>query len=243
MMVLVKVRCQLFSLILTSSLIYLADGQQQPYLRNTRTRLINRRFGAADLDWDSKKVQVLPPVTKNPTFSAAIIPKVLRNKPPSVHVNYYPEKSTTPKPRYSTPPRNYFPDDVYASAESRPNTVDFAIQPSLNRRNEEKISLNTEYFIKKSDEKKTSSSSTTTTERSSTTRKKRRLYTTRRPPASRIPVLVRKVAKRPKKPTRKNDLCKNLLECEDQDQKPDDLLLRTKNVTTGSTTEQNSVVS
>ena len=219
-----------------------------------------------EIQWDSQKVlqKVLPPVKRNP----ALIPPDLRNKPPKVHVNYYPDTTTsteaiptptrlyytppprknpqppkkiTPPPRKITkitpPPRrkitpsppkkitttfrksSYFPKfPEYFPAESRPNTVDFA-RPSYNRRNDEQISLNTEYFIKKTDILKT------TTQKSilapsggQTTRRKRRLTTLR--PSSRIPVLVKKIAKRPilksgnDKKKEKNNLCHGgVLEC------------------------------
>ena len=166
-----------------------------------------------EIQWDSQKVQkvlqkVLPPVKRNP----ALIPLDLRNKPPKVHVNYYPDTTTsteaiptptrlyyTPPPRkinkitppqrkitpqpprkvtvtkdlilYPTPPprkvtrpprkTSYFPKfPEYFPDTKRPNTVDFA-RPSYNRRNDEQISLNTEYFIKKSDFFKTTTQKST----------------------------------------------------------------------------------
>ena len=186
--------------------------------------------------WDSQKVlqnqKVLPPVKRNPS----LIPPDLRNKPPKVHVNYYPDTTTTrsttqaiitttprqsyyitPPPRKTKPYLPKFPE--YFPTKSRPNTVDFA-RPSYNRRNEEQISLNTEYFIKKSDFfKTTTQKSTLASSGGQTTRRKRRLTTVK--PSSRIPVLVKKIAKRPilksggahKKNEKNNNLCHGLLEC------------------------------
>ena len=248
-----------------------------------RPRLINRKIGRVG--------QVLPPVSQNPQ----LVPNELRNKPPSVHVNFFPEITTTEKnyyPNYvpnvpkipesfnipdslsvpdvpkisqnvpktntkvpKVPDRPKIPNrpDIYErlpelpkqpdfaqtlpkipkfpknfrlpppSTEStnlRPVTVDFA-RPSYNRRNDEKINLNTDYFIKKTEIRKvlvTTTSRPESTSRLLTTRRKRRLTTVK---PSRIPVLVKKIAKVPKnskkskigKKKNKNDLCDGILEC------------------------------
>ena len=194
------------------------------------------------VDWNAPKV--LPPVSKNPAVfpelatqnpvlfpqlvsnkNTPIVPKTpvnvpkvpdLRNKPPSISINYYPPKdehtsTTTEKWRgapqnfanlpnlgkfgQKTTPnrRNYFPskvDDYFPhSSKVRPVVVDFA-RPSYDKRNEQKINLNTEYFIKKGET--TKSTTTTTTKkplikRFTTPRRRRRLSTI--PP--RIPILVK----------------------------------------------------
>ena len=252
----------------------------------------------SEIQWDSQKVQkvlqiVLPPVKRNP----ALIPPDLRNKPPKVHVNYYPDTTTsteaiptptriyytppprkinkiTPPPRkitpqpprkvtvtkdlilYPTPPprkvtrpprkTSYFPKfPEYFPDTKRPNTVDFA-RPSYNRRNDEQISLNTEYFIKKSDFFKTTTQKSTLAPSggSQTTRRKRRLTTIK--PSSRIPVLVKKIAKRPilksgSDKKNQNEKTKNLcqggvLECKTGKDKKD-------GSTNNNGTEKNYVVS
>ena len=251
-----------------------------------------------EIQWDSQKVQkvlqkVLPPVKRNP----ALIPLDLRNKPPKVHVNYYPDTTTsteaiptptrlyytppprkinkiTPPPRkitpqpprkvtvtkdlvlYPTPPprkvtrpprkTSYFPKfPEYFPDTKRPNTVDFA-RPSYNRRNDEQISLNTEYFIKKSDFFKTTTQKSTLAPSGGgqTTRRKRRLTTIK--PSSRIPVLVKKIAKRPilksgSDKKNQNEKTKNLcqggvLECKSGKGKKD-------GSTNNNGTEKNYVVS
>ena len=75
---------------------------------------------------------------------------------------------------------SYFPKfPEYFPSESRPNTVDFA-RPSNNRRHDEVISLNTDYFIKKTDILKTTTQKSIIEEnRGQTTRRKRRLTTLR----------------------------------------------------------------
>ena len=107
-----------------------------------------------------------------------------------------------PSPGFRVPTRNYYTPPTttettterryYPTTFERPNTVDFA-KPVFNRRNDDSINLNTDYFIKSgSDYGASSSTSTpppTSTRRFFTTKRIRRL--------TRIPVLVKKVAKRP----------------------------------------------
>ena len=197
-----------------------------------------------EIQWDSQKVlqKVLPPVKRNPS----LIPPDLRNKPPKVHVNYYPDTTTsteaiptptrlyntplprkptqplkkiTPPPRRITkitlPPRktitpsppfkkilttlrknSYFPKfPEYFPSESKPNTVDFA-RPSYNRRNDEIISLNTDYFIKKTDLLKTTTQKSIIEEnRGQTTRRKRRLTTLRHVHIFRLICLIARLPK------------------------------------------------
>ena len=197
-----------------------------------------------EIQWDSQKVlqKVLPPVKRNPS----LIPPDLRNKPPKVHVNYYPDTTTsteaipiptklyhTPPPRKPTqplkkitppprritkitlPPRktitpsppfkkilttlrknSYFPKfPEYFPSESKPNTVDFA-RPSYNRRNDEIISLNTDYFIKKTDLLKTTTQKSIIEEnRGQTTRRKRRLTTLRHVHIFRLICLIGRLPK------------------------------------------------
>ena len=76
-------------------------------------------ISVTEIQWESQKV--LPPVLKNPK----LIPVDLRNKPPKVHLNYYPD-TTINTPRsirdyFTTTTKPFYP---YYPVESRPNTVD-----------------------------------------------------------------------------------------------------------------------
>ena len=294
--VLFLLKCQLL-LILTSSTSLgqnVIVGQQQKF----RPRLPNGNLG------QQRVPQVLPPVSKNPL----LLPNDLRNKPPSVHVNFFPDPTTTQPPNYypnyvpnvpkitNSPkipkipdvrktikfpslqkfgnvpegpknvprvpnvpnrqkignvpdgPKNVpnvpkrrqyfenlpkiphapsnsqtpkFPIQIDRNffefgSESRPVTVDFA-RPNYNRRNDEKINLNTDYFIKKTERRTSTTTSRPKRTTQLTTRRKRRLTTVR---PSRIPVLVKKLAKVPKKSKipkikkiKNEELCNGILEC------------------------------
>ena len=270
--VLILLKCQLLLILTSSTSLGQIVGQAEPQ-QKFRPRLINRNLGRVP--------QVLPPVSKNPL----LIPNDLRNKPPSVHVNFFPDPTTTEPSNYYP---NYVPDikkipsvpnvpkvpkipkipDVRKTikfpslqkfgdvpdvsipknvpkrifeklpqiphappknpqrpqidrnffefgSESRPVTVDFA-RPNYNRRNDEKINLNTDYFIKKTERR--TSTTTVRPKRTTqlTTRRKRRLTTVK---PSRIPVLVKKIAKVPKKSKipklkkKPEELCNGILEC------------------------------
>ena len=222
----------------------LAQGQAlRSNLVNSPQQSVRKLSGvglrAGEIDWESQKI-VLPPVSRNPNLN---IPPDLRNKPPSVHVNFYPDITTTRPPLTTKPTINrrfyqvttrrpYYPtpSSTYFDSEPRPNSIDLEVRPSYNRRNEEKINLNTDYFIKKGDAflplvpPRPPSTPPTTVKQVITTRRKRRL-TTLKP--SRIPILVKKIAKRPvsKSPgngakvpkktgiVKQSDLCKGVLEC------------------------------
>ena len=280
--VLFLLKCQLLLILTSSTSLGQIVGQQQ---QKFRPRLTNGG------NLGQRVLQVLPPVSKNPL----LLPNDLRNKPPSVHVNFFPDPTTTEPPNYypnyvpnvpSVPKispiakipkipdvrktikfpslqkfgnvpnvpegqknvprvpnvpkrRQYFenlpkiphaPSNPQSSkipiqidrnffefgSESRPVTVDFA-RPNYNRRNDEKINLNTDYFIKKTERRTSTTTSRPKRTTQLTTRRKRRLTTVR---PSRIPVLVKKLAKVPKKSKipkikkiKNEELCNGILEC------------------------------
>lgn len=278
--VLFLLKCQLLLILTSSTSLGQIVGQQKFRPRLTNGGNLGQRVP-----------QVLPPVSKNPL----LLPNDLRNKPPSVHVNFFPDPTTTEPPNYypnyvpnvpSVPKispiakipkipdvrktikfpslqkfgnvpnvpegqknvprvpnvpkrRQYFenlpkiphaPSNPQSSkipiqidrnffefgSESRPVTVDFA-RPNYNRRNDEKINLNTDYFIKKTERRTSTTTSRPKRTTQLTTRRKRRLTTVR---PSRIPVLVKKLAKVPKKSKipkikkiKNEELCNGILEC------------------------------
>ena len=131
----VKVRWKCHHLLALLALLgsFIVDGQQK--FPKTVLYGAGTRGPLSEINWESQKV--LPPILKNPT----LIPPDLRNKPPKVHVNYYPTEASTKRHLTTTPSRFYYPN-LQNFYQARPNTVDFA-KPSYNRRNDEKINLNT----------------------------------------------------------------------------------------------------